>query len=111
MDEAWRRVKSELDGRGRTLIWLADRLGCRPQRVYNWQARTYLPKSVYPEVSAVLGKSPNWLAGLDEAGDVLSPMEQQIVRAFGRIEDQAAQMAAFVQIIEVCARASDGRHK
>lgn len=105
MDLAWRRVTDELAARGRNLTWLAEKLGSGRQRVYNWQARGVLPQSVHAEVAAALGKTPNWLAGLDEAGTVLSPMAREIVRVFERIEDDRAQLQAFVRIVEICAQA------
>lgn len=105
MDEAWRRVTVELADRGKNLTWLAQKIGCDRPRVYAWQARRSLPESAYREVAAALGKTPNWLAGIDEAADALSPMAREIVRAFEKIENDAAQMAAFVKIIEVCAAA------
>lgn len=107
MDEAWRRVRQELSARGKNLTWLAEKLGCDRPRVYSWQARQSLPESAYREVSAALGKTPNWLAGIDESGDMVSPMGREILRLFERIESDTAQMAAFVQIIEICARAND----
>lgn len=107
MDEAWRRVKDELDRLGKPMTWLAQRLDANPQRVYNWKNRQEIPKEAYLEVAKALGKSPNWLAGIDAPGDELSPMQRQIVEAFSRIDSEPARWSAFTKIIEICALAAD----
>ena len=64
-NDAWRRVAAELERRGKTPQWLADRLRFSPQRVHNWQSRG-LPASAYVEVAYALGRSVDWVAGAAE---------------------------------------------
>ncbi len=65
MDAAWGRIQGELTRRGKGLQWLANELGSPIQRVQNWTTRG-VPKGAYPEIAAALGKSIDWLAGMND---------------------------------------------
>ena len=108
METAWQRVEVELRRRNKTRAWLAARLGGNKQRVYNWEKRGDIPPAAYAEVAAVLGKTIAWLTGEDQAPqpEDYSAMAMRLAMEFDRIEDPAAQAAAFAHCIGVISRAS-----
>ena len=109
--EVWTRIDAELKRRKKSWPWLGQRMGhANRGRIGNWKSRG-VPVQEYPDIAAALGTSIDWVAGKDagpDQGPDLSPMAMKIGREFDRIEDDAAQLAAFAHIIGVIARAAGG---
>ena len=69
MDDVWRRAAKKIgtfpDGKGREVAWLAEKLECSQQRVFNWIARG-VPAKAHAELAHALGMSVGELIGADE---------------------------------------------
>lgn len=93
MEEAERHAK------GRAQQWLAERLtdvGEKEytiQRVQNWKTRG-IPKGEYETLATALGKTLDWVAGVErvERGALeLTPLEVRLVKAFRALEIEDAE--------------------
>ena len=95
MDSVWNRVKDEAERRakGRWQQWLTDRLtdiSDKPysiQRVQNWKTRG-VPRGEYPSLALALGKSIDWVAGLEASERIPEPDQ------FDMAADAAATLRA-----------------
>lgn len=66
MSRPWKQFQDELDRRGKSLRWLAERLNSDVRRVHNWKERG-VPRGAWPELAAAFGESIDWVAGLAPA--------------------------------------------
>ena len=57
-----RQIGTLPGGKGREVAWLAERLQCSQQRVFNWSTRGVPPKA-HSELAAAIGMSVSQLLG------------------------------------------------
>lgn len=105
--EIWLRIADELKRKKRSWSWLASRMNYSAERVGNWKTRG-IPAASHADIAVALGVTVDWLIGVGsaDAGREPSPMAMRIAWEFDRIQDEAAQLSAFIHIIGVIARAS-----
>lgn len=111
LDDTWERVREELDRRGKSWAWLADRMGTTRQAVGNWKKRG-VPLKDYPAIAVAFGETADWVAGQApprrETPANLSTMALRIAQEFDRIEELPARLDTYTKIVTLIAIARTG---
>lgn len=106
MDGVYERVRDELERRGKSWAWLAERMGASRQVVGNWKARG-VPAKDYPAIAIAFGESADWVAGRApprrDKPENLSAMALRLAQEFDSIADLKTQLDVYTKLVTIIA--------